>query len=114
MDNYARFHGLIIGVAVLAISGCTVTSHYGPDPPEWDYKCPEFVSDEDNKYCHDYAYEKASHVFQETATDSFTNTATLLGPFGVFGGFAYISEKEDWVYEDAFKECLRERGYDIK
>jgi len=43
---------------------------------------------------------------------TFSNTATMLGPFGVLGAAAYVSEKEDNVYEGAMKKCLRERGYD--
>lgn len=114
MDNYANLNRLFIGAAIVICAGCSITSHYGADPPDWDYKCPEYVSEEDNDCCHGYAYDKASHVMHDTATDGFSNTAILLGPFGVLGGAAYISEKEDWVYEDAFKECLRERGYEIK
>jgi hypothetical protein len=114
MNNYVSIHGLCICAAIFIISGCSITSHYGADPPDWDYKCPDFVSQEDNEYCHDHAYDAASNVMRETASDGFSNTAILLGPFGVLGGAAYISEKEDWVYEEAFKECLRERGYDIR
>lgn len=113
MNNYAYLHRLFIYVFILIISGCSISSHYGVDPPDWDYKCPEFVSEEDNEYCHDYAYDKASHVLHDTASDGFSNTAILLGPFGIFGAAAYVSEKEDWVYEDAFKECLREKGYGL-
>jgi hypothetical protein len=110
-----HLHRLFIGAAIVICAGCSITSHYGVDPPEWDYKCPEFVTEADNEYCHECAYDKASHVLQDTAgSDAFSNTAILLGPFGILGGAAYVSEKEDWVYEDAFKECLRDKGYDLK
>jgi hypothetical protein len=92
MNNYVSIHGLCICAAIFIISGCSITSHYGADPPDWDYKCPDFVSQEDNEYCHDHAYDAASNVMRETASDGFSNTAILLGPFGVLGGAAYISE----------------------
>ena len=78
--SYTHLHRLFIGAAIVICAGCSITSHYGVDPPEWDYKCPEFVTEADNEYCHEYAYDKASHVLQDTAgSDAFSNTAILLG-----------------------------------
>ena len=112
-----RYQHWFLSVSFIMLSfvggGCSITSHYGADPPEWDYKCPDYVSAADRDYCHQYAYDAARHVMADTAgSKTFSNTATMLGPFGVLGAAAYVSEKEDNVYEDAMKKCLRDRGYD--
>jgi hypothetical protein len=99
---------------IIVCAGCSITSHYGADPPDWDYECPEFVSATDKEYCHDYAYEAARHVMHDVAgSEAFSNTAIMLGPFGVLGAAAYVSEQEDNAYEEAMLECLRERGYQL-
>jgi hypothetical protein len=114
MVRSAHLFHFSIGAIIFICAGCSITSHYGADPPDWDYKCPKIVTESDREYCHEYAYQEASHVMHDVAgSDAFSNTAIMLGPFGVLGAAAYVSEQEDDVYEEAMKECLREKGYDL-
>ena len=102
---------MLLAVTAVLVSACTFSSHFGKNPPDWDYEPPDNIAGLDKKFCDDYAFNKASKRSRElTNSKSMNTTAMLTGGLGVF---AYISAQEDVAYEKSMKECLHEKGYDL-
>ncbi len=114
MLTFIPKRNLLLAAAVGLVSACTISGHFGENPPDWDYEPPDSIAEPDKEFCHNYAYSKAGERGRELASSkSMNNTAMLTGGLGAFGVMAYISEQEDVTYEKSMKECLQEKGYDL-
>ena len=111
MLTFIPKRNMLLAATAALVSACTFSSHFGKNPPDWDYEPPNNIAELDEKFCHNFAFNKARERSRElTNSKSMNTTAMLTGGLGVF---AYISAQEDVTYEKSMKECLQEKGYDL-